>query len=146
LLGEPKWRCFICRRRWSLTASAKNRSIPLPCVFFSDVLCSHRKAMQVFVMAQCFECCHYLRFMAQMDAEEEREDSEFLEEQERVNAFARCLFQDCFCDGAWGKLVCFGCDGDSMHPWTCPRFDVSKLKTDSALGQAYLALVGGVTP
>ncbi len=44
----------------------------LPCVFLDDVLCLHRKDAKFVVMARCFECRHYRRFMREMDKEDER--------------------------------------------------------------------------
>jgi len=44
----------------------------LSCVFFHDVLCSHRKSAKVFIMNRCYECSHFLRFEHEMDVEDER--------------------------------------------------------------------------
>ncbi len=82
-----------------------------------------------------------------MEEKDQEEDTAFLEEQERVNRFARCSFEDCFCDGEQGKLVCFGVRVDGAREvWKCRRFDVAKLKSDSAMRMAYEDLVGGVFP
>jgi RNase P subunit RPR2 len=51
--------------------SAKNCSIPLPCVFFSDVKCSHRKSMKQYVLRQCEVCSHKERFEREMDEDDE---------------------------------------------------------------------------
>jgi hypothetical protein len=81
--------------------------------------------------------------MREMDAEDEKEDAEFLAESERVNRFASCLFEDCLCDGEDGKLVCFGCKvvGGDVGVWKCRRFDVEKLKVGSVMRESYLSLV-----
>jgi hypothetical protein len=42
----------------------------LSCVFLPDVLCSYRKDAKFGVMARCFECRHYRRFMREMDEED----------------------------------------------------------------------------
>jgi hypothetical protein len=44
----------------------------LSCVFFSNILCSHRKSAKVFIMNRCHECSHFLRFEHEMDVEDER--------------------------------------------------------------------------
>jgi len=44
----------------------------LSCLFFNDVLCSHRKSAKVYIMDRCFECSHFLRFEQMMDDEDER--------------------------------------------------------------------------
>jgi len=44
----------------------------LSCVFFHNVLCSHRKSAKVFIMDRCFGCSHFLRFEHEMDVEDER--------------------------------------------------------------------------
>lgn len=52
----------------------------LSCVFFDDVLCSLRRHEKVRIMSRCFRCSHYLRFVREMEKEEE----EFFEEVERI--------------------------------------------------------------
>jgi len=53
----------------------------LPCLFEGDaVLCSWRKTEQFAVLERCFKCPHYLRFVQEMDAEEDA----FWEEEERL--------------------------------------------------------------
>jgi len=44
----------------------------LPCLFLLDVLCSYRKDEGFGVMARCFECSQYKRFMREMADEDER--------------------------------------------------------------------------
>ena len=44
----------------------------LGCLFLLDVLCSYRKDAGLVVMSRCFKCVHYIRFMAEMDEEDER--------------------------------------------------------------------------
>jgi len=44
----------------------------LPCAFLPDVLCSFRKSEKFGIMDRCFKCSHYLRFMCEMDEEDER--------------------------------------------------------------------------
>ena len=44
----------------------------LSCVLFKDVLCSFRKDVRSEIIARCFVCPQYRRFMAEMDAEDER--------------------------------------------------------------------------
>jgi hypothetical protein len=59
-----------------LTASAKNRSIPLPCILFNDVKCPYRKSMKQYVLRQCEVCSHAERFDREMDEEDQRMDAE----------------------------------------------------------------------
>jgi len=120
-----------------------DKSQILPCVFFDDVLCSFRKDAKVAVMGRCFACRHYERFMAEMDKREEEEDAEFLAESERMNRFAKCLFEDCLCDGSHGKLACFGGElvGGRTVAWTCGRFVLDRLGANSAMRNAYLDLL-----
>jgi hypothetical protein len=86
--------------------------------------------------------------MREMESDDEKLDADFLAESERVNRFARCLFDDCLCDGEVGKLLCFGGKlvGSSVEVWKCRRFDVGKLKAGSVMRDAYLGLVGRVVP
>jgi hypothetical protein len=58
------------------------KSKVLPCAFLTDVLCSFRKSEEFGIMDRCLKCKHYLRFMAEMQAAEEKEDAEFFEESE----------------------------------------------------------------
>lgn len=44
----------------------------LSCVFFDNVLCSHRKSAKIFIMNRCHECSHFLRFEREMDEEDEK--------------------------------------------------------------------------
>jgi hypothetical protein len=78
-----------------------------------------------------------------MEEEEEDEDAEFLEF-ERANRFAKCSFEDCLCDGKYGKLCCFGSElvGGRRVLWRCARFVPETLKADSAMREAYLDLLG----
>lgn len=47
--------------------------VDLPCIFDENILCSHRKYVRlVGVMARCWECRHYRRFMRVMFAVDER--------------------------------------------------------------------------
>lgn len=52
----------------------------LRCVLYDNVLCSYRKNLRSGIMARCFNCRHYRRFMREMAEEEE----EFFEEVERA--------------------------------------------------------------
>ena len=112
----------------------------LPCVLWDNVLCSYRKDAKFGVMARCFKCGEYERFMREMDSEED----EFFVEVERENRFAKCMFEACLCDGELGKLACFGYKlvGDG-EVWTCRRFCLEKLKADSVMREAYLSLFKG---
>lgn len=123
---------------------AENGSKLLPCAFWLNVLCSFRKNPKFTVMDRCLKCSHYERFMRKMEKDEEEEDAEFLEESEHVNRFAKCLFEDCLCDGQHGKLSCFGYElvGDRPVVWTCGRFVLETLKADNAMREAYLDLLG----
>ncbi len=128
--------------------STENVRKLLTCVLFTDVLCSFLKDARSGFMPRCFDCLHYARFMAEMDKADMEEDAAFLEESERANRFARCLFEDCFCDSEVAKFACFGfevADG-SRQVWKCRRFNVSKLKPDSFMREAYEGLVGGAKP
>lgn len=49
----------------------------LPCMFFDDVLCSHRKSARFYVMDRCPECSHYRRFEQEMDEEDKKTMDEF---------------------------------------------------------------------
>jgi hypothetical protein len=44
----------------------------LSCLFLLDVLCSYRKDAKLVVMARCFKCKEYVRFMAEMDEEDKQ--------------------------------------------------------------------------
>jgi hypothetical protein len=48
----------------------------LSCAFLPDVLCSYRKDAKFGVMARCFKCPHYVRFIREMDQEDEEIDKE----------------------------------------------------------------------
>jgi len=52
----------------------------LTCVFLLDVLCSYRRSEKVTIMARCWKCPHYVRFMREMDEEDERMMNEVDEE------------------------------------------------------------------
>jgi len=46
---------------------------PLSCLFLLDVLCSYVKSEKaVGVMDRCLKCPHYLRFLEEMAAEDEK--------------------------------------------------------------------------
>ena len=54
---------------------------PLSCVFFDDVICSFRKGERgVRIMDRCLKCRHYVRFLREM----EKEEDEFFDYVERV--------------------------------------------------------------
>jgi hypothetical protein len=42
------------------------------CAFWDGVVCSFRKIEEFGVMARCFKCAHYKRFVAKMDEEDEQ--------------------------------------------------------------------------
>jgi len=45
----------------------------LSCIFLLDVLCSFREDAEDFrPMERCFTCSHYLRFLREMEEEEEK--------------------------------------------------------------------------
>lgn len=44
----------------------------LTCIFFLDVLCSHRKTDDSRLMERCLECPEYARFLREMEEEEEK--------------------------------------------------------------------------
>jgi len=57
----------------------------LPCLFLGDeVLCSFRKDLKPVVMDRCLKCSHYLRFMAEMEEEDERVMNEIDEERREL--------------------------------------------------------------
>lgn len=58
-----------------MTASAKNRSIRLPCILFDGVKCSHRKSMGQQILRECMDCPHWERFEREMDEEDQRMDA-----------------------------------------------------------------------
>jgi hypothetical protein len=45
------------------------------CVFWKSVKCVHRKKLIRSIMQRCFKCPEYLKFSAESDEEEEREDA-----------------------------------------------------------------------
>jgi hypothetical protein len=73
----------------------------------------------------------------------EREEQEFFAEVDRQNAHAKCLFENCPCDGEHGKLSCFCTDSVGGSLWTCPRFVLEKLPADSVMRETYLDLLKG---
>jgi len=48
----------------------------LSCAFLLDVFCSYRKDAKFGIMARCFKCPHYVRFIREMDKEDEEMDKE----------------------------------------------------------------------
>jgi hypothetical protein len=46
------------------------------CVFLEGLMCSHRRSKRFSIAKYCFSCPHYLKFMREMDAEDEREMAE----------------------------------------------------------------------
>jgi hypothetical protein len=58
----------------------------LSCVFFDDVLCSFRKSVKFVVMARCFNCREYKRFMQEMEEEDRKIDAE-IEEVHRTGVY-----------------------------------------------------------
>jgi hypothetical protein len=57
----------------------------LPCLFLGhEVLCSFRKDEKGAVMDRCLKCSHYLRFMAEMEEEDERVMNEIDEERKEL--------------------------------------------------------------
>ena len=42
------------------------------CMFLPDVLCSYRKNEKFGVMSRCLKCPHYMRFLREMEEEEEK--------------------------------------------------------------------------
>lgn len=57
----------------------------LSCAFLPDVLCSYRKDEKFGIMTRCFKCPHYIRFMREMDEEDERMMNEIDEERARLD-------------------------------------------------------------
>lgn len=45
---------------------------PLSCPFSDKVLCSYLKYEGSGIMSRCFKCAHYLRFVREMDDDDER--------------------------------------------------------------------------
>lgn len=61
-------------------------SKPLACFFQPKVLCSFVKVeISKGIMERCFKCGHYLSFLSDMDAEDEKEGCE-VDEIERLRA------------------------------------------------------------
>lgn len=54
----------------------------LQCSFLLDVLCPHKKYKGFRVFGKCFKCPHYLKFLREMEDEEQK----FFDEVERVRA------------------------------------------------------------
>jgi len=48
----------------------------LSCTFLLDVLCPYRKSEKSGVMGRCLKCEHYMRFIREMDNEDEEMDKE----------------------------------------------------------------------
>jgi hypothetical protein len=48
----------------------------LPCMFFDGVLCSYRRDAKFGMLARCFNCSHYSRFMQEMEDEDKKIDAE----------------------------------------------------------------------
>ena len=48
----------------------------LPCIFWDNILCEHRKTTGFGIMGRCFSCPHYERFLRMMDEEDEKEMDE----------------------------------------------------------------------
>lgn len=44
----------------------------LNCVFWEDVVCAHRKSEKVKVMARCWSCREFKRFVREMDETDAR--------------------------------------------------------------------------
>jgi hypothetical protein len=42
------------------------------CSFYDDIVCPHKKSEKSVVLGKCEKCPHYLRFLHEMDGEEER--------------------------------------------------------------------------
>jgi len=42
------------------------------CSFWDDVFCSHQKYDKPVLLDRCLTCSHYLRFLREMDEEDER--------------------------------------------------------------------------
>lgn len=56
----------------------------LPCMFLLCVLCAYRKDADDFrPMEGCFTCSHYLRFLREMEEEEEK----FFDECDRIRKY-----------------------------------------------------------
>jgi len=70
-MGKARWK-VVSAKKLSARKRGLGRFTVLSCVFWDDVLCSHRKSAKFYVMDRCFECSHYLRFEHEMDAEDER--------------------------------------------------------------------------
>lgn len=51
----------------------------LTCAFLTDVLCRYRKTEEFAIMDRCLKCPHYLRFITEMDEEDERDNREIEE-------------------------------------------------------------------
>lgn len=121
----------------------KNRLEPLPCLFVPHVVCFRCKSGDSIVVGRCIGCRHYEAFMSDMLEDDMEEDMAFLAESERLNRFAKCLFEPCLCDGELGKFACFGCCsvGNVLRVCKCPRFHVDKLESGSVMRQSYLDLV-----
>jgi hypothetical protein len=135
-------------RVWRFLTKVVSAPKLLPCLFDEGVLCSHRKSSSITVMGRCFECDTYKICMFRMQEEDEEEDALALAEFERVNKFAFCHFERCYCDGAHGKLSCFDWEESDgiVRVWKCPRFRPEQLGADSAMRLAYLDLVKGLSP
>jgi len=58
----------------------------LSCGFLLDVLCSYRKDAKFAIMGRCLKCPHYVRFMREMDEEDERVMDE-IDKQRRAGVF-----------------------------------------------------------
>jgi hypothetical protein len=71
--------CGSSLRLWFLMERERAKQVKfLPCIFLLGVSCQLRKKADDFrPMEQCFKCKHYLRFLREMEEEEEKVHAEF---------------------------------------------------------------------
>jgi hypothetical protein len=61
----------------------------LSCAFWNNVLCSFRKIEEFGIMPRCLKCPHYLRFVREMDEDDERVMDEIDEIRANPDAYLR---------------------------------------------------------
>lgn len=63
---------YCSHARATETGSKILKRLPLPCIFWDDVLCSFRRDTKDKIMDKCLNCCEYARFLRDMDAEDKK--------------------------------------------------------------------------
>lgn len=122
-----------------LNDSKKNVVVGLHCVFQNDVLCSFRKSERSGVMNRCFKCEEYVRFMREMDDEEDEFWVEVDAERKKIGSTCHFDSKACQVDPLG---ACFSVEDDGLPNHilrsVCPRFDVNR--ASGPMKEAFLRL------